>query len=428
MRKLTSTALLISSMTLSSLSWGLACELPNNYEVTCLINGVAVVPDQYSDLKGLINYKGDIVIPTQYEEIGYPEEGLIAVKNNGRWGYINRSNETVIDYAYDEAQAFSDGLAAVAKDGMWGFIDKQGELVIPYGYSEVKEFSNGRASFKSGEKWGVIDKEGKQIVAAKYDSPIIFKSGIYNTDFAQVEQNERYGLINLDGEETIPVIYSRMNSYYTDGLIGAKKGHKWGFIDTDGKVKVDFKYDDVDYFSDGLAKVTIESGDYERLSGFIDKSGKEVIPPIYKQAGSFSEGLAPVWVNEKWGFINKAGEMVIPPKFEDVHPHSLHAGFSEGLISVAMNGHYGFINKAGETVIPFIYYNTIGVFENDQVYVMADNDYYYINKQGERVEPVYPEKTEEKVEESSEDSESPMSALMDKVKSLFEWALGLVKA
>ena len=51
-----------------------------------------------------------------------------------------------------------------------------------------------------------------------------------------------------------------------------KKNDKWGFIDKTGKEIASCIYDDVSYFSEGLACVRKND-----KFGFVDKTGKEVI-------------------------------------------------------------------------------------------------------------------------------------------------------
>ena len=80
---------------------------------------------------------------------------------------------------------------------------------------------------------------------------------------------------------------------FTNDLAAVEKNGKWGYIDTDGKTVIDFKYDYADRFSEGKAIVgkitgTFEGGywDYDTETsytvtyeeyqlGFIDRSGKE---------------------------------------------------------------------------------------------------------------------------------------------------------
>lgn len=65
------------------------------------------------------------------------EDGLIAVCQNGLWGFANTAGEMVIQPQYQQARSFSNGVAAVCKDGLWGFIDAGGNLVIDYQFYEV---------------------------------------------------------------------------------------------------------------------------------------------------------------------------------------------------------------------------------------------------------------------------------------------------
>ena len=115
-------------------------------------------------------------------------------------------------------------------------------------------------------------------------------------------------------------------------------------------------------FSEGLAPVVETKGkvisrgegrkkSIHRRMGFKDLSGKVVIPPRFDDVGYFSEGLASVRIGEKWGYIDKTGKIVIPPRY--THAHS----FWEGLAAVNMGtrwgyGRWGFIDKMGEMVIP----------------------------------------------------------------------------
>src|SRR5262245_7915458 len=64
---------------------------------------------------------------------------------------------------------------------------------------------------------------------------------------------------------------------------------KWGFIDETGRTVIAPRFDSVDSFHDGLARVT-EQGKV----AFIDTSGKVVLRPDYQIVREFSEGLAAV--------------------------------------------------------------------------------------------------------------------------------------
>ena len=67
--------------------------------------------------------------------------------------------------------------------------------------------------------------------------------------------------------------------------IGGKEG-KWGFIDTEGHYVINPQFDGAGLFSEGLARVKIDS-----KGGFIDAKGTIVINPQFDDVKSFSEGF-----------------------------------------------------------------------------------------------------------------------------------------
>jgi hypothetical protein len=77
------------------------------------------------DSKGEIaamNTLGEIQFFSTYEAVRAFQQGLSAVKVNGKWGYINEKNEMVIEPQFEDAREFSEGYAAIRLNGKWGFI------------------------------------------------------------------------------------------------------------------------------------------------------------------------------------------------------------------------------------------------------------------------------------------------------------------
>ncbi len=81
-------------------------------------------------------------------------------------------------------------------------------------------------------------------------------------------------------------------------LFPIKIDGKWGFIDTEGHLRIPAIYSDVGEFSEGLAPVSMDE-----LWGFVDGSGKWVVQPLFERAENFRDGFAPVKIDDKWGFI-----------------------------------------------------------------------------------------------------------------------------
>jgi len=154
-------------------------------------------------------------------------------------------------------------------------------------------------------------------------------------------------------------------------LLVIRKDAQYGYCGWDGKVVVDFNYDNADPFINGLARV-YKTGKY----GFITKSGKEVIPPAYEDAEPFQEGLAVVKLNGKYGAINPRGILVVPCKYEELE------AWSEGLAPVQIGDYYGYLDKKGKLSIP-ARFEAAEPFNNGLAMIKLDGKYGFINRAGQ---------------------------------------------
>lgn len=230
----------------------------------------------------------DIVIEPQFENAQFFNEGLAAVKKNGKWGYIDTSATVIIPYQFEAANWFENGLAGVKLNGKWGFITTTGKWAIQPQYDSVHDFSEKLTPAKIGSKWGYIDRKGKTKIDFQFEEALAFN----------------------------------------EGRAAIKQNNKWGFLDEDGNIIVPPTYSSVGYFYDGYAWFK-QNGKF----GYIDKSGKVVIRPQYSEVGDFFDGLASVQMkNNKFGFINKAGEIIIEPIFDAAFEFSNGEGIGMGII------------------------------------------------------------------------------------------------
>ena len=90
----------------------------------------------------------------------------------------------------------------------------------------------------------------------------------------------------------------------------------------------------------GEWKHDLFSIDRNGVWGFINDAGQIVIEPVFEQVSYFSEGVAAVRLNGKYGYIDKTGKTIIQPQFDYAF------GFREGLAWV-QGDQSGFIDKTG---------------------------------------------------------------------------------
>lgn len=87
-------------------------------------------------------------------------------------------------------------------------------------------------------KWGFKQRDGKQMpIAPIYEEVFMFKD-----DLCCVQKDDKFGFINRQGEEIIPVEYDCASSF-SEGYACVYKNDKCGYIDKENKVVIDFIFD-----------------------------------------------------------------------------------------------------------------------------------------------------------------------------------------
>ena len=89
----------------------------------------------------------------------------------------------------------------------------------------------------------------------------------------------------------LPIILLSLNSIAQTidySLIPYRKGDKWGYADAQRNIVITPKYNDAQWFSEGLAAVKVGS-----KWGYVNKQGKLVIPAKFTVAKSFRKGYVP---------------------------------------------------------------------------------------------------------------------------------------
>lgn len=367
------------------------------------------------DKTGLIDKKGNIVVPIKYHDVYGFKDGmaLVTMADRGLYrkhGYVNKNGKEVIPLIYGRANPFSEGLACVAleergENTKWGYIDKLGKLIVPLKYTGLDDdFKEGRARISVNGKSGFIDKTGKEVIPPQYDYiSYSFREGLaivsmlgkaaiidtggrlvtpfkhnsildFKNGFATVEFVHKYGMIDKSGREIVAAIYDQVSGF-TEGFMPVSLYGKYGFVNTDGKRITSLKYDYVGTFFGGFAAVFLKG-----KGGFIDKTGRQVIPLKYDLVSRFIEEVAWVRLQDKYGYIDKNAKEVIAVKYDTV------SDFHNGLAPVRLENKYGYINKKGSGVIPFAYDNA-GDFADGVAIVKLKGKWGLINMKGRQIAP-----------------------------------------
>lgn len=282
------------------------------------------------------------------------------------------------------------------------------------------------------------DELMSKIRKAVYTIGLFDYAGEFHEGMAKVKLNEHEcGYVNQEGQIKIRIecgFYDAQD--FSEGYAAVRKNGKWGYIDSTGKVVVDYQFVDAKPFKLGLAPVRVAntrkvsvycSSELAHQWGYIDITGKIVIPPKYDDAGPFNLkwGVARVGIMRYTslicGFINNAGQVVIPIEHDrlsylsddglaclDVDQHGdksfiNHKGnrafytsfdmvgsFSEGYCAVRNNEFkWGYIDNTGKLVIDYKF-DYADCFSDGVAEIKIEDKYGFINKQGVQIiEPKY---------------------------------------
>jgi len=290
-----------------------------------------------------------------------------------------------------------------------GIIDKQGKAIIDFqfnappvigkysGFYSWPGFKENRAIIflydKTNNKPGIgyIDKKGNRINNISYD----YDSEYFFDGKAKVVINQKYGIIDVNGDYIIEPIYDDMGVMLSS-LIAVKSGSLYGYMDKSFNIKIDFLYNYAESFNSDLGLVGREINGKMKY-GYINPENKIVIPIKYEKAFSFdNDGYALVKENGKYGLINTSGTYTIIPgesvnfgnpglvgyngmlRFSDYIIEDIIIYYDNSAESGFESDKAGYMRTDGTVLTGPVFFNAF-LFENGVAKVQTGDDYRKLN-------------------------------------------------
>jgi len=281
------------------------------------------------------------------------------------------------------------------------YINNKGEVIIPPSFDEAGDFYSDRAIVKIGEKYGVINQYGDFIFKPTLQTPPMrFFDGfsVINQSSINKTKNiyDKYGhlIFSIECEKICP---------FKEFIAPFKSENKWGYVNSEGRIIIQPKFEIAGFFSEGKAKVNIN-----HKWGYLDNQGNLIIDYLYDTASDFINNKAVVSINKQLKLIDKQNNIIlnfesnigeIIPSYDDLWPaydlqqkkfgfysiskkewiinaeYDLVNEFSEGIAVVmkmeSNNYKVGAIDKKGNVIIP-LEYNGVGSCKNGILPVSID--------------------------------------------------------
>lgn len=276
---------------------------------------------------------------------------------------------------------------AFRRDELTGFLDSKGRVAIPPKYTWADDFRGGYALCNADGKgkYAVIDEDDKVVSYLPAGSSSLFRADV---DRIWFEYGGKWGLVDLFGNTLIPPMYDDVD-HFSDGMArvnlgaasefpGFMEGGKSGFVDQNGKLAVPCMFDGwTRSFHDGYVVVDNQLFNKTGQAQFAEEGLADV----------FSEGLiaARPYKTPSTRYLDAFGNAQLT-----IQGHGEE--FSEQLAVVYFQEQFGYIDKQGTAAIPFKF-SAAQKFSNGLAAVAPELDEWegwgYINRDGELVTPAH---------------------------------------
>ena len=353
---------------------------------------------QKNNKKGVRNADDEIIIPAQYDDLGWsigefhPVGDILGYKENGLWGLMTLENEqigppeyqnlyplnrqlvaasklentqhierygiidlqgnTVLDFEFGWLSMFNNHIiASKSLENTWiyGMINLSFQEVVPFKYTKIKPLNNQFAIITEGNKSGLINASGEVVAAPKYHQIELqgnrFRGKLFDTYEIRNEQNQLLASEQLQSLESA-----------TDGVLLARGGYSNRLIASDGKVITNHENTEFLDFTDTWAVIK-----RNELYGLVDLTGKELLSPKYKLIWVIENFAGLQHSSGEWKLLNTELQEVTKRDYQQIDP------VTEGLFPMMRQNSWGFIDQTGIEVIP-PQYQEVGTFNDGQAF------------------------------------------------------------
>ena len=237
---------------------------------------------------------------------------------------------------------------------------------------ETSESFDDFTIIEQGDKYGVKNKDGNIIIPVEYDDISSF-DWIDNRQYIYLIKGNKEGLADLDGKIIIPVEYDDISSFdeiNNRQYIYLTKGDKEGIADLDGKIIIPAEYDDISGFDniDGRQCFYLTKGDKEGLAGI---NGKILIPIEYDDISGFDniDGRQYIYLTkgDKEGLADFNGKIILPVEYDNISEFDI-----PGYIEISKGDKIGLADKNGKIIIKPIY-EELNINSKNQIEMVKEN-------------------------------------------------------
>jgi len=184
---------------------------------------------------------------------------------------------------------------------------------------------------KLNQKWGLINTEGELVQAAVYDAIGEFK----HYGFAVMQRNGLVGLLGPNGKETLPARYDDIKVLDTS-LVAVMQDNEWRVINHRGQTVLAKGYQRVQILQPGYLTYQI-AGKW----GLVKANGTIIAPPAFDKIEVRGKDFFQTSLDDKLGLIDNQGHTILKPCASEIKITD------QGLIFFRQGRHWGAVDQHG---------------------------------------------------------------------------------
>lgn len=353
-----------------------------------------------NDLFGLKDINGNVVVQPTYQWL-WVEGDYVFVESENGLGLMDNTGKLILPpqfdwitqaYAYDDAN-FDDVTNyfwVADHSGKIGFAGLNG-MITDFKYDDYYHFDGyygGNAVVlidDANEKYGMIDQQGNEILPCNYsdiqyaDEP---EMGYFHVSDFDDDGDWRMGVVDFSGNVLLEPIYDDLYLEFEpigggNSIAFIEKDGLMGMIDQDFNILMNCEFEYIDWISEKHLAASFG----EDREGLYALDGTVLFAPTDVYFNEFSDGMAAFEQGEHSGYVNEKGKIVINPQY------SWADEFLNGRAVVEKtNGNYAVINKKGKELYACndcYYWNSADVLFSFME--LEDGSYKIENENGEDV-------------------------------------------
>src|SRR5258708_26950035 len=287
---------------------------------------------------GVIDSENKFVIPFLFDSLIHHQIFFSAFNRRQGWQLLDANGKVLTEHFYQQIKLLDPQNLLVKSKNFYGIISLQGKEFVHCVFDSISAPVNDLIAVKFKGKYGVINSNEDWKVA-----PQDFPLQAINEEIYLQRQPDNQFVKTFAGEvkyftpyplkfneknfvESLPNGVEKMISYealiiersqstqnteaafqQSESFLGIKKDGRFGFVDSNGKLRIANRYDSIGEFHEGLAAIKL-IGKW----GFVNTSDHVAINPNYDKASSFQSGKPIVSRNKKFEIIGIEANMFFP--------------------------------------------------------------------------------------------------------------------